>query len=262
MSWYYDEDPSRSRKAVEREIAKRQKQGERLDPVVPSAKRDLSSTFWGQAWNKNLLAYSDYESRMPRGRSYFRNGSVRGLKITTGTVTSVVVGTRVYDVTISIEPFATKAWLDLKKRCQGKIADVMDLLAGELSDEVMREVTDLERGLFPSNRQIALSCSCPDWADMCKHCAATLYAVGSLLDDNPRHLFTLRGVDPEELIGTVATTIDSLTAPSAQSSERSAALEGSDLTALFGIDLSENPLPEPEPKKPRAKKKSVNKSNE
>ncbi len=248
MSWYeYDheyESRADSNARVEKKLAKLRKEGRRLEPTLPTAKRDLSATFWGRAWNLNLMAYSDYESRMPRGRTYFRNGSVLGLAITEGEVSSLVRGKDLYEVNISIKPLAAKAWTALKQRCQGKIADVMDLLAGELSDDVMREVTDLEGGLFPTNRQIKLSCSCPDWADMCKHCAATLYAVGALLDDNPRHLFTLRGVDAEELIGTVATTIDSLTTPGGQSEDRTAALGEQDLSALFGVSLTDDVFPD------------------
>ena len=92
--------------------------------------------------------------------------------------------------------------------------------------------------MFPTDREIKLGCTCPDWADMCKHCAATLYAVGTLLDENPQHFFTLRNVDPADLIGTVSDTIDLITTPSTQDSERNAALEGADLMDIFGIQLS------------------------
>ncbi len=272
MSWYeYDYDSesrSDANARVEKKLAKLRKSGRRLDPTVPTAKRDLSATFWGKAWNLNLVAYSDYESRMPRGRTYFRNGSVLGLTLDEGEVTSLVKGTDLYEVAIRIKPLTAKAWTGLKRRCQGKITDVTDLLAGELSDEVMREVTDLEGGLFPSQSQISLSCSCPDWADMCKHCAATLYAVGALLDDNPRHLFTLRGVDAAELIGSVATTIEALTTPTGQTEERAAALDEQDLSALFGVTLAPSLLTdhlmetllEPAPKAKKSAKKSSIKS--
>ncbi len=241
MSWDYEfESRADSQARVDQKLAKLRKQGRVLEPTLPTAKRDLSSTFWGQAWNLNLMAYSDLESRMPRGRTYFRNGSVLGLELAEGRVTSIVRGTNVYEVDIAITPLEKPAWATLKQRCQGKITDVMDLLAGDLSDEVMREVTDLQGGLFPTSRQIRLSCSCPDYADMCKHCAATLYAVGALLDGNPRHLFTLRGVDPEELIGTVTTTISALTTATPQTDERTAALAESDLSALFGVSLGDD----------------------
>jgi uncharacterized Zn finger protein len=247
MNWsddevVYDADGDSGRSAgsarVEKKLAQLRKEGVRLEPTLPTAKRDLSATFWGRAWNLNLMAYSHYESRMPQGRTFFRKGGVLGLEVATGEVRSYVVGKDVYEVIIRIRRIEDEVWAALRARCQGKIADVMDLLAGELSDEVMREVTALEDGLFPSDGEMKLSCTCPDYADMCPHCAATLYAVGALLDGNPRHLFTLRGVDAEELIGSVATTISALTTPDAPSEDRVAALDGEDLSALFGVALS------------------------
>ena len=77
---------------------------------------------------------------------------------------------------------------------------MLELLQGKLSREVMSIVTDRERGLFPKPREIDFSCTCPDWAAMCKHVAAVLYGVGSRLDQHPESLFLLRGADAEELI--------------------------------------------------------------
>lgn len=243
MSWYdYDDYESKARAAsrVEKELVKRRKRGEQLAPVLPGGRgKEMSTTFWGQAWNRNLIAYSDYESRMPRGRTYFRGGKVLGMEISPGLVESTVAGSYLYEVSIQISPLRKNAWKSLKQRCQGKIVGLVELLSGELSNEVMKIVTDLDEGLFPSSREIKLSCSCPDHAGMCKHCAATLYAVGTLLDDNPRHLFTLRGVDPAELSGNATSTIASLTAPVNQAADRAAALEGSELSDLFGIDLGD-----------------------
>ena len=258
MPWNYDyESRDDSNRAVQRELTARRKRGEQLDPVLPKSSRDLSTTFWGQAWNRNLMAYSDYESRMPRGRAYFRSGKVLGLRVAPGLITSVVAGTRVYDVEIRIKPLAEEDWKHLQKRCLGKITDVMDLLAGDLSDDVMREVTDLKTGLFPSSDQIKLGCSCPDWAGMCKHCAATLYAVGSMLDDNPRHLFTLRNVDPQVLIGTSEQLIDALIDTTPSSGDRHAALEGMDLGDIFGIEVDTTVPDKPAAKKaPRKKRPS------
>ena len=257
MSWHYDyESRDDSNRAVQRELTARRKRGENLDPVLPKSNRDLSSTFWGQAWNRNLMAYSDYESRMPRGRSYFRGGKVLGMRVAPGKITSVVAGSRVYDVEIQIAPLSEKDWKHLQTRCLGKITDVMDLLAGDLSDDVMREVTDLKTGLFPTNRQIKLSCSCPDWAGMCKHCAATLYAVGSLFDDNPRYLFTLRNVDPQVLIGTTEQLIDALIDTTQTSGDRHAALEGMDLGEIFGIEVNPTVAAIPPVKKAPRKKRS------
>lgn len=269
MSWYdYEDYESKASvtSRIEKELAKRRKKGESLAPVLPSGRgKEMSTTFWGQAWNKNLMAYSDYESRMPRGRTYFRGGKVLGMEISPGLVECTVAGSHLYEVSIKIKPLGTTAWKALKQRCQGKIVGLVELLSGALSAEVMKTVTDLNDGLFPSHREIKLSCSCPDYAGMCKHCSATLYAVGSLLDENPRHLFTLRGVDPAELSGNAASTIEALTTPVMQSSDRAAALSGSELGDIFGIDLgdlssleipTELSKPKPAVKKKSAKRKA------
>ncbi len=227
---------SRRQEAVAQEIEKRRESGEALRPEVPAHGRNLSGTFWGQAWNRNLMAYSDYDSRMPRGRTCFRSGGVMDLKIDRGTVTAVVAGTRIYEVRISVAPLEEERWAALKKRCQGEIGGLVELLSGQLSDRVMREVTELDRGLFPSPQEMKLSCSCPDYAGLCKHLAATLYAVGSRLDDQPALLFTLRGVDPSEMVVSGAPeAIAHLTAPAESEAARVQALEGVDLSRLFGI---------------------------
>jgi len=222
---------------VQRELERRRAAGESLRAEVPAHARHLSTTFWGQAWNRNLMAYSDYESRLPRGRSYFRSGKVLDLAVSKGLLTATVAGTRIYSVRIAIAPLAREAWQRLRARCQGKIGGLMELLAGSLSDEVMREVTDLDRGLFPAPRDIKLHCTCPDFAGLCKHLAAALYAVGSRLDAAPALLFTLRGADPEELTGGSAKeAVAALTSAADPADEgRAAALAGLDLTEMFGI---------------------------
>ncbi len=247
---------------VQRELERRRAAGESLRAEVPDHGRNLSTTFWGQAWNRNLMAYSDYESRMPRGRSYFRAGKVLDLEVTQGLVTATVAGTRIYSVRITITPLAREAWKRLKARCQGKIGGLMELLSGTLSDEVMREVTDLTHGLFPAPRDIRLSCTCPDFAGLCKHLAATLYAVGSRLDASPALLFQLRGVDPQQLIaGNAKEAVAALTSDAAPvEPSRAAAVAGLDLTEMFGIG-PEDDAPSPAAEKatrrtPRGSRKS------
>lgn len=241
MSWnhYPDYESKADKQArVARLIAQAQRRGQLLEPILPKKGRDLSTTFWGQAWNRNLMAYSDYESRLPRGRSYFRQGGVMDLEIEKGVVRSVVAGSDLYTVQITIAPLDNGRWMDLRNRCQGRVGSLLELLAGKLSAEVLRELTDLEHGLFPEPKEIRFSCTCPDWADLCKHCAATLYAVGTKLDDTPEHFFLLRGVEAEELTGGAMAAVDSLTAQGTQPAPRAAALAGADLSDLFGVELS------------------------
>ncbi len=242
--WSGDGDRSAERLAggarVQKELEKRRAAGEPLEPVIPSNNRTLSTTFWGQAWNRNLMSYSDYETRMPRGRASLRAGRVFDLSIQEGKVTAAVADTRIYDVSILIQPLDGEEWEDLKKRCRGKIAGVVEMLSGSLSDEVMREVTLPGHGLFPAPGGMKMNCTCPDTAGLCKHAAAVLYGVGTKLDDQPALLFTLRGVNPEEMVAAnAAEAIQDLTAPATPDPARDAALQGVDLCALFDIDGEE-----------------------
>src|SRR5271165_1662959 len=210
-----------------------EKRGQKLNPVRVDG-RTIARSFWGKAWCENLESYSDYENRLPRGRTYVRNGSVVDLQIAPGVIKALVSGSALYRITITIKPVKQVAWKALKTDCAGRVGSLMDLLQGKLSAQVMEIITRRETGLFPRPREIGLSCSCPDWAGMCKHVAATLYAVGARLDQNPELLFALRGADHLELV-TEAT--ESVTIGVSSSLDGSATLTGANLTEIFGIEI-------------------------
>lgn len=203
MSWEYGFRPyvsvaQRRQKAL-RSMDKLRKKGVNVQPVEIEG-RKLARTFWGQSWCQHLESFSDYENRLPRGRTYVRNGSVCHLEIGGGEVKAIVSGSELYDVKITINKLPQEKWCDVKERCAGKIGSLLELLQGRLSSSVMTVVTDRHQGLFPLPSEISLDCSCPDWAVMCKHVAAAMYGVGARLDEMPELLFLLRGVDHEELI--------------------------------------------------------------
>src|SRR5215210_3778073 len=85
-----------------RTLAKLQKNGRKISPIVIEG-RTIAATFWGEAWCDNLERYSDFANRLPRGRTYVRNGSVVDLQVAPGSVTALVSGSEVYDVTIRIK---------------------------------------------------------------------------------------------------------------------------------------------------------------
>jgi len=174
--------------------------------------RKIARTFWGEAWCDHLESFSDYENRLPRGRTYVRNGSVCHLDIAKGEVNAIVSGSELYKVKIAIKTLPQKKWIDVKDRCAGQVGSLLELLQGKLSKSVMAVVTNRNKGLFPLPREISLKCNCPDWAAMCKHVAAVLYGVGARLDMKPELLFLLRGVDHEELISTDAGAMAAATA--------------------------------------------------
>jgi uncharacterized Zn finger protein len=235
-----------------KEVAKRQKQGHTISPVVVEG-RTIATTFWGKAWCENLERYSDYANRLPRGRTYVRNGSVVDLKITAGTIDALVSGSDLYEITLKIAPVGKAHWKSICKDCAGAIDSLVELLQGRLSKSVMERICRQHEGLFPTPAEIKLSCSCPDWAEMCKHVAAVLYGIGARLDAKPELLFLLRGVDEKELIVHAG---ESMPLGGRTPTSGKVLDAGADLADLFGLDLgaSEPVVPS---KKPASKKKSA-----
>jgi uncharacterized Zn finger protein len=237
MSWYsygfrpYVSVAERRRKA-EREMAKLAKKGKVIRPVQIEG-RTIAHTFWGKAWCDNLESYMDYENRLPRGRTYVRNGSVVHLDIQPGQIEATVSGSELYQVKISIAAAAKAKWKALCRECAGGIGSLVELLQGRFSDHVMGIITRKETGLFPAPAEIKLKCSCPDWATMCKHVAAVLYGVGARLDQSPELLFTLRSVNHEELITQAASAGDLAGKTAAAGPE----LAESEIGDVFGIEL-------------------------
>ena len=246
MSWYqfkpYVPVAERRRKAAAAAKKLGSKRGQALAPVNLATKK-IATTFWGKAWCDNLEAYSDYANRLPRGRSYVRNGSVIDLQITNGKVEALVQGSSLYKISIGFKPLAPKRWEEFKTRSAGKVTNLLDLLQGRLSKEILANITAQDAGLFPAPKEIELNCSCPDWADMCKHVAAALYGVGARLDEKPELFFTLRGVAMEELL-TAASA--SATASIAGTNAPGQGIEDAALSDIFGIEIeTAAPIPGP-----------------
>jgi uncharacterized Zn finger protein len=223
-----------------RELARLLKKSKRApDPVVlASGRRHVATTFWGKAWCDNLQRYADFANRLPRGRTYVRNGSVLDLAIGKGRVDAYVAGSELYTVKIGIAPLARTRWRGVVRRCTGRIGSLVALLQGELSNEVLNVLCDAGEGLFPEPREISLDCSCPDQAEVCKHVAAVLYGVGSRLDARPELFFVLRQVDQGELIGSA--TAGRGSSPRKGATKR---LASDKLADVFGIDIVDEPVP-------------------
>jgi uncharacterized Zn finger protein len=221
------------RRQAEQKVAKLRKKGQTITPVTIEG-RTIAASFWGKSWCTNLERYSDYANRLPRGRTYVRNGSVVDLQIASGEVTALVAGSELYEITIAIAPVKPDAWKSICRDCAGTVSSLVELLQGRLAKSVMDRVCRQGDGLFPSPRNIKLSCSCPDSASMCKHVAATLYGVGARLDTRPELLFVLRGVDHNDLMSAGPEMALSATAPTAGK-----VLNDGDVAALFGLEMAE-----------------------
>ncbi|MFO7875195.1 MAG: hypothetical protein R6U55_01255 [Desulfovermiculus sp.] len=220
------------RAKAQKKVQQLRKKGKNICPIQIEG-RTIARSFWGQGWCTHLESFSDFSNRLPRGRTYVRNGSVCHLEIEPGQVRAMVSGSKIYNVTIGIRELPCAVWEEVKHKCAGSIGSMLELLQGRLSDEVMQVVTDARKGLFPRPEEISLHCDCPDWAVMCKHVAAVLYGVGHRLDQEPELLFTLRRVEARELISSDLSFLDQ----SSQVGEDT--LSYDEVGHIFGIELDE-----------------------
>jgi uncharacterized Zn finger protein len=226
------------RRKAEKAMEKQRKKGLPVSPVVIQG-RTIARTFWGRAWCDNLERYSDFSNRLPRGRTYVRNGSVVDLQIAPGLVWAQVSGSSLYRVRVEVKAAGASQWQALCRDCGGAVATLVELLQGRFSEAVMERICSQEGGLFPSPREIAFACSCPDGAVMCKHVAAVLYGIGARLDAEPELLFLLRHVDGNDLLAQAAAGL----APAQPAADPGRVLEGEDLADLFGLDMGTEPPP-------------------
>jgi len=223
-----------------RKLKQLKKKNPGIQPIVLEGQA-IAKTWWGKSWNLNLERYADYGNRIGRGRSYVRHGAVLDLQISAGQVKSLVQGSRTkpYMVTIKIKGITKEIWKNMKAACAGKLDSLPELLSGKFPKALGEIFTAQGRGLFPSPQEIGFDCSCPDWADMCKHVAATLYGIGTRLDDNAGLFFKLRKVKIDDLI---QETLKDHSYKLLEKAEKMgpAKIAESDLSGLFGIDMEEN----------------------
>ena len=259
MSYYYGGwAPSVSvaerRKKAEREIARRRKAGQPSAPVIVEG-RTIAKTFWGKAWCENLERYRDFDSRLPRGRSYVRNRAVLDLQIKPLAVKALVSGSEIYEVTIGVAAVSKSKWQSICRDCAGGIDSLVELLQGRLSTSVMERICRQNQGLFPRPPEIKLSCSCPDYASMCKHVAAVLYGVGTRLDKEPELLFRLRAVDEKDLLANLGETASRSKTPTTDK-----VLSDDDVSALFGLEMADDSPPAASKPATRAQPKAKTKT--
>jgi len=256
---YYSEFPryvsvGEKRTKAERKLIQLKKKNPGIAPLILQGAQ-LAHSWWGKAWNLNLEKYADYSNRIGRGRSYIRNGFVLDFKINSGEVTALVQGTQTspYKVAIKINPLAKKVWNEIKEKCEGKIESLQALIEGRVPEELREIFTTSGTGLFPSPKEIKFSCSCPDWASMCKHVAAALYGVGVKLDQDPQLFFKLRNAEMDDLI-TKALQDKSKKMLKKAGKKTSRALDDLDAAEMFGIDIEEKSGLEKAPRRRLAKK--------
>lgn len=157
------------------------------------------------------------------------------LAITAGEVRAQVMGSSLYRVEISVATVPARQWRAIGKDCSGSIDSLVELLQGKLANAVMARICQPGSGLFPAPKDIKFSCSCPDWATLCKHVAAALYGIGARLDQQPELLFKLRHVDAKDLVAQASAGLPKAkTGPAA-----TRVLDDAALADVFGIEMAE-----------------------
>lgn len=240
MSSYWDKgtysQPTTSELKRKSEASRKsaEKKGKTLEPVVIQG-RTIAKSWWGKAWCANLERYADFESRLDRGKRYVRTGAVIDLKIEKGKIQARVQGSRKtpYKVEIRISPLSEERCQDILAACGRRVENLEKLLAGDFPEE-LKELFTQKNGLFPAPREISFSCSCPDWALMCKHVAAALYGVGARLDEEPSLFFTLRGIEVSRFIDVaIANRVELMLQNAARPSGR--IIANGEVRDLFGV---------------------------
>ncbi len=228
---------AQKRAKAEKKIKQLQKKNPDIRPVILEGQA-LARTWWGKSWNKNLESYADYSNRIGRGRSYVRHLAVVDLQIAPGKITALVQGSRgkPYEVVIAIKKMKQKNWQAVRKECQAQLSSLPDLLAGKFPKALQETFLRQGEGLFPTPQEISFDCSCPDWASMCKHVAASLYGVGARLDEDPALFFTLRQVDMDDLI-TQAVQDKTASILKSGTESKGKVIADDQLEDLFGISM-------------------------
>ena len=162
----------------------------------------FGTRWWAKRWIAVLEGLMS-GARLQRGRRYARAGQVLDLKISPGLVTASVQGSRVrpYRVTIRVATLGKPAWRKIAMHIAGEARFAAALLAGEMPADIEEAFVAVGASLFPTSlRELHTDCSCPDWANPCKHVAATYYLIGEEFDRDPFLLFTLRGSTKGEIL--------------------------------------------------------------
>ncbi|MDE7245837.1 MAG: SWIM zinc finger family protein [Oscillospiraceae bacterium] len=241
MNWYWYGEGGFSQPSAEKlqqfaaaSQKKARDKGLIWEPVVIQG-RTIAKSWWGQAWCRNLERYADYSNRLGRGKRYVRTGAVVDLKIQKGSIQALVQGSRKtpYQVEVNISPVPEEKCRSILRRCGRRIENLEQLLTGNFPEE-LKELFQEEGGLFPRPEEISFTCSCPDWAQLCKHVAAVLYGTGARLDEQPALFFALRSIEMDRFIDVaLANRVEAMLANAQKPSSR--ILSGQDLEALFGV---------------------------
>jgi uncharacterized Zn finger protein len=167
-----------------------------------SKRGSIGEQWWSRRFIDVLESFG-MQTRLARGRNYARSGQVLTLEIGTGHVTALVQGSRVkpYRVRLTVDPLTKPQWRAVERALARRALFRARLLAGEMPQEIEEIFADCGTPLFPrSPRDLAMSCTCPDWEVPCKHLAAVFYVLAEAFDDDPFGMLAWRGKGRDDLL--------------------------------------------------------------
>jgi uncharacterized Zn finger protein len=217
-------------------------------------RRGFGLTWWGEAWVTALEQRARLDpNRLPRGRSYARGGTVGELTIAPGEVRAAVQGRRVrpYQVRVRVRVLEATEWDRVLDAIAAQIGHAAALLDGELLPEVADDVRSAGTDLLPGPGELQPRCSCPDWADPCKHAAAVCYLVAGALDADPFSLLLLRGRRRDEVLAALRARRRSAKLTMAHPDQSEPAADpGVDARQAYRRSLASLPAPPLPPQRP------------
>ncbi len=166
------------------------------------AGKGFATKWWARHWIQALDSFG-WSNRLQRGRSYARSGQVLEYQVQAGEVRARVQGSRKtpYQVTLRLRHLDPAQWDAVLEVLASRAAFAARLLAGEMPEDVEEAFKAAGAALMPaSSKELATSCSCPDWANPCKHVAAVHYILAEALDEDPFLVFRLRGRTREQVM--------------------------------------------------------------
>ena len=176
------------------------------DGIKAKSKRGaIGETWWSKRWIDVLESFN-MGARLTRGRSYARKGQVISIDVSKGAVDAKVQGTgsKPYEVTIGLEPISEGDWEKVTDAMASKAIFAAKLLSGEMPTGIEDAFSEAGVSLFPAKKKdLETDCSCPDYANPCKHIAAVYYLLAERFDDDPFLIFKLRGRTKEEIVGSL-----------------------------------------------------------
>ena len=163
-------------------------------------------TWWARRWLE-VLERMGLGARLGRGKHYAVSGQVTGMRIEGPHVEAQVVGTRPdpYRVTIDFRVPEGAAREAIVSRIKGEPMLAARLIADDMPTEVEQAFRDCGLDFFPGGKlapgvyDMTTACSCPDYANPCKHVSAVLLILGEEIARRPMTLLELRGIAEEDL---------------------------------------------------------------